>query len=117
MISFNKLSVLALYLIITPNKKFQAAVFALMGIVTVFTVAFIRVLTLECHPIEAQWDLSLASHQCMSPSVSPLLVLSIFNITIDIAVVLLPIHVILPLQIPKKAKIQCLLLFAAGGGL
>ena len=121
MISFNKLSVLSLYVTLTPNKKFRAAVYTLMGIVVSFSLAYILVQILDCQPVQAQWDLSLAmashGHSCMDSDVSPMMVLSIVNILVDIAIVVLPIPVILPLPMPKKDKISCLLLFAAGGGL
>lgn len=119
MVSFNKLSVLSLYLTITTNQKFRAAVYTLMGIVVGFTLAYIFVQLLDCHPVEAQWDIKLAMNpqSCLDSDVSPMLVLSIVNILVDVAVVALPIPVILPLQLPKKEKVSCLLLFAAGGGL
>lgn len=90
-----------------------------MGIVVGFTLAYIFVQLLDCHPVEAQWDINLAMNpqSCLDSDVSPMLVLSIVNILVDVAVVALPIPVILPLKLPKKEKISCLLLFAAGGGL
>lgn len=120
MVSFNKLSVLSLYLTITTNQKFRAAVYSLMGIVVGFTLAYIFVQLFDCHPVEAQWDINLLAmnpQSCLDSDVSPMLVLSIVNILVDVAVVALPIPVILPLQLQKKEKISCLLLFAAGGGL
>lgn len=121
MVSFSKLSVLSLYLSITPNKKFRAAVYFLMSIVIAFTVTYVLVQILDCKPVQAQWDLRLVmashGHSCIDSNVSPMMVLSVVNIIVDVAVVVLPIPVILPLRIPKKDKISCLLLFAAGGGL
>lgn len=119
MISFNKLSVLSLYTFLTPNKKFRAAVYGLMAFVVTFTVVFILVELLECQPVQAQWDLALvySGATCLTASVPPLMVLSIVNMFVDAAVVLIPLPIILPLPIPKKDKISCLLLFAAGGGL
>lgn len=120
MVSFNKLSVLSLYLTITRNQKFRAAVYTLMGIVVGFTLAYIFVQLFDCHPVEAQWDitkLAMNPQSCLDSDVSPILVLSIVNILVDVAVVALPIPIILPLQLSKKEKISCLFLFAAGGGL
>lgn len=118
MVSFNKLSVLSFYLTLTPNKKFRAAVYSLMGVVVSFTLAYILSQLLDCSPVEAQWDLRVfKTARCIDTAVSPMMVLSIVNILVDIAVVVLPIPVILPLELSKKEKISCLLLFAAGGGL
>lgn len=119
MVSFNKLSVLSLYLTLTPNQKFRAAVYSLMGIVVSFTVAYILTQLLDCNPVEAQWDLMkmFRATQCIDSEVSPMMVLSIVNILVDVAVVVLPIPMILPLELSKKEKTSCLLLFAAGGGL
>lgn len=121
MVSFSKLSVLSLYITITPNTKFRAAVYSLMGIVVAFTLAYALVQILDCKPVQAQWDLKLVmashGHSCIDSDVSPMLILSIANILVDVAVVVQPIPVIIPLKIPKSDKISCLLLFSAGGGL
>lgn len=118
MVSFNKLSVLSLYIIITPNKKFRAVVYSLMGFVIGFTLAYVLVQILDCNPVQGQWDLRLfQTTQCIDSAVSPMQILSVINILVDLAVVVLPIPVILPLPLSKKDKASCLLLFAAGGGL
>lgn len=120
MVSFNKLSVLSLYLFLSPNKHFRAAVYFLMAVVIGFTLAYILVQILDCHPMEAQWDIFLAimhPGSCLDSAVQPILILSIINILVDVAVVVLPIPMVLPLPLPRKQKISCLLLFAAGGGL
>lgn len=118
MISLTKLSVLSLYITITKNQLFRAAVFFLMGLTISFSVTYVLAQLLDCTPVQAQWDLkALKTAHCIDAEVSPMLILSIINILVDVAVVVLPIPVILPLQIPKKDKASCLLLFAAGGGL
>ncbi|KAK7703275.1 hypothetical protein SLS64_009252 [Diaporthe eres] len=118
MVSFNKLSVLSLYVTITPNKKFRAVVYSLMGFVIGFTLAYVLVQILDCNPVQGQWDLRLfQTTQCIDSTVSPMQILSVVNILVDLAVVVLPIPVILPLPLSKKDKASCLLLFAAGGGL
>lgn len=118
MISLNKLSVLSLYFTITKNQLFRAAVFFLMGVTISFSVTYVLAQLLDCTPVEAQWDFQVAmTAHCIHADVSPMLILSIVNILVDVAVVVLPIPVILPLKLPKKDKVSCLLLFAAGGGL
>ncbi|KAL1858843.1 hypothetical protein Daus18300_009841 [Diaporthe australafricana] len=116
MVSLNKLSVLALYLFLTRNATFRTTVFGLMTFVTIFSVAFVYLLTSQCDPVQAQWD-PLSRGHCKTSNVSPLLVLSIINIIIDVSIIVMPIPIILPLQMPRKNKISCLLLFAAGGGI
>lgn len=118
MVSFNKLSVLSLYISIMPNKKFRAVVYSVMGVVISFTVTYILLQILDCRPVEGQWDLRLfETTHCIDSTVSPMLILSIVNILVDLAVVVLPLPVILPLPLPRNDKVSCLLLFAAGGGL
>ncbi|KAG8156866.1 hypothetical protein KVR01_013279 [Diaporthe batatas] len=117
-ISLNKLSVLSLYVSITPNKKFRAAVYFLMAVVVAFSLAYVLILILDCQPVQSQWDLNTPGNcKELGPATSPILILSLVNIFVDVAVVVLPIPVILPLRIPRGDKISCLLLFAAGGGL
>lgn len=109
---------LSLYISITPNKKFRAAVYFLMVVVVAFTLTYVLTLTLDCKPVQSQWDLRTPGHcKESTPTTSPIFVLSLINIFVDVAVVILPIPVIVPLRIPSSDKISCLLLFAAGGGL
>lgn len=92
--------------------------YSLMGFVVSFTVAYILVQILDCSPVEGQWDLRLyQTTHCIDSAVEPMMILGIVNIVADVAIVILPIPVILPLPLPRKDKISCLSLFAAGGGL
>lgn len=67
MVSFNKLSVLSLYLFLTPSTNFRTWVYGLMTFVAVFTVVFIYLQTLQCDPAQAQWNYSIG--HCKTSSV------------------------------------------------
>jgi hypothetical protein len=67
----------------------------------------------RCEPVEFSWDLTLDG-KCID-NLIPMMTLSIANIMLDVVVLLLPVRVVLPLQIPTRQKISLVLLFATGG--
>jgi hypothetical protein len=112
-VSFAKLSILVFYLRLSPEKKFRWAVFGLIGIVIAYTVTYLIVIFAICNPVALNWDLTLDG-KCIS-RMAPMMVLSVANICIDIAILVIPVHVVIPLQMPKRQKISLIFLFATGG--
>lgn len=114
-VSFAKLSILSFYLRLSPEKPFRIGVYSLIGLTVIYTITYIIVILLVCRPVAANWDLSLAEDaQCFSKLV-PMMTLSVANIVIDFSILLIPIHVVVPLQMPRRQKLSLILLFATGG--
>lgn len=115
-IVFCKLSLLALYLQLSPKKGFRAIVWVLIGITCVYGVSYQIISIFLCRPVRANWDLSLASDpstKCIDKLI-PYLLLSVANIVMDVAILLLPIRIVIPLQMPTRQKISIFLIFATG---
>lgn len=112
-VSFSKLSILAFYLRLSPERKFRRGVYALITIVVGYTVIYEFLMILRCHPVSSAWDLNDRG-TCMSKLV-PMMVLGIINIAIDISILLLPVRVVLPLQMPGRQKLSLIFLFMTGG--
>ncbi|KAF7556838.1 hypothetical protein G7Z17_g1173 [Cylindrodendrum hubeiense] len=112
-IAFSKLSVLAFYLRISPDRVIRRAVHFLIGLVCVYTLIYILLMIFRCRPISSGWDLTVEG-KCVD-SIVPMLTLSIANIVIDLFILVLPIRIVIPLQIPLRQKVSLALLFATGG--
>lgn len=112
-VSFTKLSMLAMYLRLSPDRVFRRAVYVLLAITSLYTIAYILMIIFLCRPVSAQWDLAITG-KCVDKS-SLLMTLSIVNIVIDMAILLLPVGVIVPIQMPRMQKASLLVLFATGG--
>lgn len=112
-VSSAKLSILVFYLRLSPQKPFRIAVYALIGIVVAYTLSYIITILLLCKPIELNWDITVKG-TCIS-RLAPMMVLSVANIFIDVAILVIPIRVVIPLQMPRRQKLSLLLLFATGG--
>ncbi|KJZ76498.1 hypothetical protein HIM_04227 [Hirsutella minnesotensis 3608] len=112
-ISFSKLSILSFYLRVSPDLFFRRAVYGLIGLVCAYTVSYILVIVFRCQPVAKSWDLAVEG-KCIE-YLLPMMVLSIANILIDLIILVLPVKVIVPLQIPTRQKVSLVLLFATGG--
>lgn len=102
-----------MYLRLSPDRLFRRAVYTVLLIASLYTTIYILMSIFLCRPVSAQWDLSIKG-QCVD-KVSLMMTLSIANILIDVAILLLPIGVVVPLQMPKMQKASLLVLFATGG--
>lgn len=112
-VSFTKLSVLVMYLRLSPDRVFRRAVHTLLAITSLYAIAYILMSIFLCIPVSAQWDLDITG-KCVD-RFSLMMTLSIANIVIDMAILLLPVEVLIPLQMPRMQKASLLVLFATGG--
>jgi hypothetical protein len=112
-VSFAKLSILVFYLRLSPQRGFRLAVYTLIGIVSAYTISYVFVLIFMCNPPHSQWDLT-ANGTCLDKT-GPFMTFSVANIMIDLAILIIPMHVVIPLQMPKKQKVSLLFIFATGG--
>ncbi|KAL2288749.1 hypothetical protein FJTKL_03417 [Diaporthe vaccinii] len=113
-ITFAKLSLLVLYLQLSPVKSFRISVWVLIVFVCGYSLAYILVMVFRCRPVAAAWDMTITGAECYS-QVTVMLVLSIANILVDAALFILPLPVIAPLQMRIEKKVSLILLFATGG--
>ena len=115
-VALYKLSMLFLYLRIFTGSRFKVLTYTLIGIVTASGCAFVLVTIWQCKPIAAFWDKSLLlnkNNHCFS-SEAFWFSYSIVNIVLDFLVLLLPIHEIWKLQLPKRDKLALCAVFSLG---
>ncbi|KAI0019218.1 hypothetical protein F4780DRAFT_454421 [Xylariomycetidae sp. FL0641] len=110
-----KLSLLFLYRGLSPHKPYKLAVTVLIVLICGYTVAWILVDFFQCRPIAATWDMGLAAHAECIDTQAFYKTASIANVCMDIVILLVPLYIVVPLQIPRRQKLSLILLFATGG--
>ncbi|VUC27041.1 unnamed protein product [Clonostachys rosea] len=98
---------------IDDYKYFRICVWAFIGIVTAYTVAYQFYIIFQCSPVNKFW-MPEVEGSCIG-KMGPMMTLSIANIIIDIIILFIPVKVVLPLKIPLRQKISLIIIFAAGG--
>ena len=102
-----KLSLLALYYRLNPDRKIRACIYALATLVSGYSLAITIVAAGPCNP------LSLADQKCLTDLN---LFMACINIITDFLILCLPIPMLRALQLPMKQKVLLGLVFALGSG-
>ena len=84
-----------------------------MAVVSSFSLVYILLNVFPCRPVAAAWDMNIEGSTCIDPW-NAYWALSILNILMDLATLLLPIPVVVHLNIPTRQKVSLCMLFATG---
>ncbi|KAL1620177.1 hypothetical protein SLS56_009807 [Neofusicoccum ribis] len=115
-ISMTKISILFFYLRIFPDKSFRKMVYVVMGFCVAYMVVFLIVSIFQCHPVKAAWYHWDGSYHGACNNVNAQgWAAAVFNIILDISVLLLPLRQLTKLVMTWKKKIQLMLMFCVGG--
>lgn len=112
-VGFSKLSILLFYLRLSPQQWFCNFVYGLIATVSCYSVIYVFLNIFPCRPVAAAWDLNIEESTCID-AWNAYYALSIFNILMDVATLMLPIPVVVALRMPPKQKVSLILLFATG---
>ncbi|KAF8435858.1 hypothetical protein BGX38DRAFT_1274844 [Terfezia claveryi] len=111
---FVKLSVLAFYHRLSPNKTYQRAIWITGGIVTLYTIVMVLLNAFECKKPSDAWNPVTWPKGCRD--LIPIYYGQAgFNIGSDIVILMLPIPTLLKLQVNKTKRVMLLLVFSVGG--
>lgn len=99
---FPKVAILMSYLRVFPNKDVRVRVYIVFLTTIVYMVTTYLVLFLQCHPIAKSWDMSIPGHCLLIP---PLVANGIFNVTIDIMVLLVPVPFMIEWKVTTRVKL------------
>lgn len=104
---FVKIGILAFYLRIFPNDIFKRVAWALIVLSATWAIAFTFVWAFSCIPVSYSWTRwnTTATGKCVN---IPFVVLfqAALNLTLEVAIFLLPIPVLLKLRMNWKKKAQ-----------
>ncbi|KAH7116385.1 hypothetical protein EDB81DRAFT_892544 [Dactylonectria macrodidyma] len=109
---FIKLSYLSLYLRIAPHKTYRLALYVSMALVFAFGIATSVVSMLLCLPFEKLWQPDIPGH-CIDVNTFYMFSTAT-NIVFDIAIYIMPLHILWSLNLPKRQRLGLVLVFALG---
>ena len=110
-----KFSILCLYRSIFPGTGFRRATVVIGAACIAWWIGGTLAIALHCRPLRAAWDLTVQHHKCFDGVALFEWILS-FNIAIDFAIIVLPIHPIWRLNLPKSQRLTVLSIFGLGLG-
>lgn len=112
-VMFPKLAILSLFirLFMDPVRKLS---YVTVGIVIASFIAGFVTWGLGCHPFAFSWNKLIPGGTCLDQSKS-YAYFSIPNLVSDVAIMLLPIHPLWKLQVPRSTKIGLFATFVLGG--
>ncbi|KAK8113265.1 integral membrane protein [Apiospora sp. TS-2023a] len=112
-----KMSILLLYLQLSPVPKVRWAVYFTLFVVVSYSLIATFTTIFGCVPIEATWDHTpavLVGAACLERK-NAIYATSSLNIITDFTILLLPIPMFWNLQMPRRQKAAIISLFLAGG--
>ncbi|KAH7176136.1 hypothetical protein EDB81DRAFT_897190 [Dactylonectria macrodidyma] len=101
---FTKLSLLAIYIRISPSRRFRAAVYLLMAIVTGYSFSAVLVAIFQCNPVEMAWDITITDGSCIDRMAYFVATLAL-NVTTDLFMLALPIPMLWRVKMPMRQKL------------
>lgn len=110
---FTKLSLLAFYLHISPQKWFRNAVWISCGIVSLYTAVLTLMMFFHCSPVRKAFDFKIPGGSCIDAAVL-YMATAVSNIITDIMLFLLPIPMVLQLKMKMFQKVGALVIFGIG---
>jgi hypothetical protein len=108
-----KVSLLLLYLRLSPYRVFRIAVWAVMILTTVYSLLGTFEFLYNCQPIAKNWDTTIQYGKCID---MPKIVLTHAALTVvtDIVMLLLPLALVQKLHLPLKERAVVAGLFMTG---
>lgn len=110
--SLAKFSILLLYLRIFLSKGFRLVTMTVIGWMICHTIAFVIVVSFQCTPVDAVWDISVPG-KCIN-SQAFVYAAAGFSILEDIVIMLLPIWELKGLKLDLRKRIALGFMFALG---
>ena len=110
-----KVSLLFFLLRVFPEQKFRTACWITMGFVGVYGLVFFMVTVFQCWPIPYTWQqLSPTAHgKCQNENLQGWMS-AIFNILLDLVILVLPMKQLYDLQMNWKKKLLSMFMFCLG---
>ncbi|KAI1071496.1 hypothetical protein LB507_005276 [Fusarium sp. FIESC RH6] len=110
-----KISLLFFYLRLSPERNFRMVIYVLISLFALYGLIYAMISLFGCQPIKASWDLAAqATGKCID-KFGFFLAASVANVVMDLVILLLPLRIVIPLQIPRRQKMSLLFLFTTGG--
>jgi hypothetical protein len=113
-VGFTKLSVLALYLRLSPSARFRRTVYAIMAITVLWGVVMTALAFVLCIPLHAYWNVRYTGPQTCLEEVPFYLSFSGGDVGLDAIIYILPLPIVLRLKMPARQKLMLMGVFGLG---
>ncbi|PPJ57690.1 hypothetical protein CBER1_00166 [Cercospora berteroae] len=108
-----KVSILMLYLRLSPEKWFKFSIYTTMAFVTSFTIATSLALVFACVPLARVWDPTVTDGHCLNPG-KVYLSMAGMNAATDVIMLILPMPLLNSLNLAFRQKMGIMLIFGVG---
>ncbi|KAI5219526.1 hypothetical protein E4T46_06695 [Aureobasidium subglaciale] len=110
-----KISILAFFLRVFPQQNFRKIIYVVIGICAAYGISFVLATTFQCHPVPYSWKQLDDSYpgSCNNIHVQGWLS-AVFNIVIDLVILVLPLKELYSLQTSLKKKLMVMVMFSLG---
>ncbi|KAL8408446.1 hypothetical protein RB594_007040 [Gaeumannomyces avenae] len=110
-----KLSLLVLYWSLSPKRTYRTVVKMLIVGFILYGAIYACISLFGCIPFRAHWDLAaIPTARCVD-KFSFFLAASVANVFMDMAILVIPLHIVMPLQVSRRQKASLFFLFGTGG--
>lgn len=113
-IVFIKASILVFYGHIFPGRTFRVALYAVGVYVIAWYLSITFATIFQCTPIRFMWDKTIVGGHCINVTAA-LTGMAVTNMISDVAILILPMHAVWHLQVPRSQKIAVACIFLLGG--
>lgn len=110
---FTKLSLLIVYLRLSPQTWFRVAAWFSIVIVILYTCVITLLMLFRCHPVRRAFDPKIQTGHCLDAGIL-YMATAVSNILTDVMIFLLPSPMILKLRIGTSLKVAAIAVFGFG---
>ncbi|KAI5460206.1 hypothetical protein BGZ63DRAFT_415562 [Mariannaea sp. PMI_226] len=111
--SFTKLSLLYIYLQLSPQKWFRIAVWTIIGLVAAYTTIIVLLMLFHCSPVRKAFDFTILTGSCMDAG-ALYIATAVSNIITDVILFVLPIPMVYNLRMSNVQKAGAIIVFGIG---
>lgn len=110
---FTKLSLLVVYLQLSPQKWFRVAAWFSIVVVALYTSVITLLMFFHCHPVRRAFDFKIQTGHCLDAGIL-YMATAVSNIITDLMLFVLPTPMVLKLKMDKSLKIAAIAIFGIG---
>lgn len=110
-----KMSIICFTLRVFPDERFRRICYGIMVLVACYGISFTISTALQCWPVEFAWQQVDSAHQgkCNDIHLQAWMA-AIFNIILDLILLVLPLHSLWNLNMGVKKKVMIMSMFSLG---
>ncbi|KAJ6779881.1 hypothetical protein PWT90_09377 [Aphanocladium album] len=107
---FTKLSLLSIYLQLSPQRWFRIATWTGIVIVTLYTTVITAIMIFHCDPVRKAFDFKIQTGSCLDAGIL-YMATAVSNIITDVMLFLLPTPMVMRLEMDRAQKIGAIAIF------